>query len=124
VARAEPNGEEAGAAMAVSLGSAEKKKGKEGRGEEVSTGCTTWREDVGARPGTACRVAEGGPQRQQPARAAGAGSGQAAWEAGEWGDGDWQVGRLGGWGPAPEREEKGREEERMLTRGPAGFKKV
>jgi hypothetical protein len=93
VAGVEPNGEEAGAAMAVRFGSAEKKKGKGKRGGPA--GCTKRREEVEAWLGTACGTAEGGPGRQQPARAAGAGSGRAAWEAGEWGEGGWQVGQLG-----------------------------
>jgi hypothetical protein len=79
----ELNGEEAGAAMAVRFSLTEKKKGKGEEGRPA--GCTTRREEVGAWPGAACGMAEGGPQLQQPARATGTGSGQAAREAGEWG---------------------------------------
>jgi hypothetical protein len=47
-------------------------------------------------------------------RAAGAGSGRATREAGTRGGGRLACGWLRGWGPATEREEEGREEERPM----------
>jgi hypothetical protein len=63
-------------------------------------------EEWGAWPGVACGVVEGGPQRQQPTRAAGAGSSRAAREAEKW-------------------EERGREADGWdrLRVGPAGMER-
>jgi hypothetical protein len=106
------------AAFAVRFGSVEKIKGEGGRG--VLAGCTTQREEVGAWPDVACGTTEGRPWHHQPMRAAGAGSGQAARKAREWGNRGWQVGWPGGWGPDIERQE-GREEERPMGGTSSGW---
>jgi hypothetical protein len=58
----------------------------------------------------------GGGRSPAPAAHESGGDGQRSGGAGGRGvgEGGWQVGRLGGWGPAIEREEEGREEERLM----------